>query len=92
MVFFVLLTIIEHPKLKNKRFAGIFALLLFLAVVSSLGNYYATKYNFVPVALFCSSLASGSVIGLIIIPIAYFYEKYKIKRGNSNNEKNFERK
>ncbi|MHC1582222.1 MAG: hypothetical protein ACXQT5_04395 [Candidatus Syntropharchaeia archaeon] len=91
MVFFVLLAIIE-PKLKNKRFAGIFVLLLFLAVVSGLGNYYATKYDFVPVAFFCSSLASGSVIGLIIIPIAYFYEKYKIKKGNSNNKKNFERR
>ena len=82
MVFFAFLTV-----LKNKSFTNIFIFLLFLVVVSALGNYYATKYDLIPVVFLCSSLASGSIIGLIIIPIAYFYKKYKIRKDNLNNKK-----
>ena len=37
--------------------------------------------------LFFSSLATGSVIGLLITPIAYFYEKNK--KEESNDKKLF---
>ena len=45
------------------------------------------KYSLIPFMLFFSSLATGSVIGLLITPIAYFYEK--IKKEESNDKKLF---
>ncbi len=78
MVFFVILWLMDHFNFKNRI---VFVVLLFLAVVSGLGNYYATKYDFILGAFFCISLAQISIMGLIIIPILYFYEKYKIKKG-----------
>ena len=59
-------------KLKNR---AVWVALLFLATISGLGSYYATMYDFFMGAFFCSSLANGSVTGLILIPVVYFYEK-----------------
>ena len=75
MSFFGFLNLITM-KAKNK---GLVILIgsLFLAVISTMGYYYMEKYSLIPFMLFFSSLATGSVIGLLITPIAYFYEKIK---------------
>ena len=62
-------------KAKNKGLAILIGSLS-LAVISTTG-YYMEKYSLIPFMLFFSSLATGSVIGLLITPIAYFYEKIK---------------
>lgn len=80
MVFLVILWLMDYFMLKDRI---VFVALLFLAVVSVLGNYYATKYDFIPCALFCSLLVQGSIIGLIVIPISRFCIKYKKKREGS---------
>ena len=73
-------------KAKN-RWLGIIIGSLFLAVISTIGYYYMEKYSLIPFMLFFSSLATGSVIGLLITPIAYFYEKNK--KEESNDKKLF---
>ena len=75
MCFFGFLSMVTM-KAKNK---GLVILIgsLFLAVISTMGYYYMEKYSLIPFMLFFSSLATGSVIGLLITPIAYFYEKIK---------------
>ena len=80
IVFFGFLKLMEPLKSKV-----IFVLLLFLAVISIFGQLYATKYDFVLGAFFCNSIACGSVIGLIIIPIVGLYKKYK-KKDKLNNK------
>lgn len=75
MSFFGFLNLITM-KAKN-RWLGIIIGSLFLAVISTIGYYYMEKYSLIPFMLFFSSLATGSVIGLLITPIAYFYEKIK---------------
>lgn len=75
MSFFGFLNLITM-KAKNKGLAILIGS-LFLAVISTMGYYYMEKYSLIPFMLFFSSLATGSVIGLLITPIAYFYEKIK---------------
>ena len=75
MCFFGFLSMVTM-KAKN-RWLGILTGSLFLAVISTMGYYYMEKYSLIPFMLFFSSLATGSVIGLLITPIAYFYEKIK---------------
>jgi len=75
MSFFGFLNLITM-KAKNKGLAILIGS-LFLAVISTTGYYYMEKYSLIPFMLFFSSLATGSVIGLLITPIAYFYEKIK---------------
>jgi len=75
MSFFGFLNLITM-KAKNKGLAILIGS-LFLAVISTMGYYYMEKYSLIPFMLFFSSLATGSVIGLLITPIAYFYEKKK---------------
>lgn len=75
MVFFVSLMLLDHPKLKNKRTSSFVALMLLLIIISILGYYFTTKYNFVPGIFFFSSLMNGPLIGLIITPIILLYKK-----------------
>ena len=77
MSFFGFLNLITM-KAKNKGLAILIGS-LFLAVISTMGYYYMEKYSLIPFMLFFSSLATGSVIGLLITPIAYFYEKRRTK-------------
>ena len=85
MSFFGFLNLITM-KAKNKGLAILIGS-LFLAVISTMGYYYMEKYSLIPFMLFFSSLATGSVIGLLITPIAYFYEKNK--KEESNDKKLF---
>lgn len=75
MVFFGILTLT-----KQRGFLVMFVILLFLEVISILGQLYSAKYDFYPGIFFCNSVAQGSLIGLIILPVAYVFKKIKLKR------------
>jgi hypothetical protein len=75
MVFFAILTLT-----KQRSFLVVFVILLFLVAISVLGQLYATNYEFYPGIFFCNSLASGSLIGVIILSIAFVFKKIKMKK------------
>lgn len=78
MVYFGFLSLIVMET-KNKLLTiGIGSLVL--AVISCTGYYYMEKYSLIPLCFFFSSLVTGSVISLIMIPILYLYKKHKTKK------------